>query len=80
MSELDGEIQEQSEYDKWLNRSVKKTYAELEIEKHYPNLPSWIIKEYTAEGFMWLSAIEKDNLINFGFTGGLSDPWTDIGG
>lgn len=57
---------ERSLIDEVLYGSEEKNWAELEMEKHFPNLPSWVYREYTAIEWMWLSDEEKFNIMNYG--------------
>lgn len=59
-------IEEESDFEKFLKGNIKKTPAEQYVEDTWPNLPSWIISEYTVEGWLWLSAEEKESLLETG--------------
>lgn len=67
--------------DTFLASRKPKTRDELEVERVWPDLPSWVLKQYTATEWLWLSQQERDNLLNFGGTRSENlDMWTQIGG
>lgn len=52
--------------DKLLESVKQKTPEEEYVAKTWPNLPSWILMEFGAKGWMWLSANERESIISSG--------------
>lgn len=72
---------EKDEWELFLENQKPKTRDEIEVEKHFPNLPNHILKDYTAEQWLWFSDFEKANLIKYGQPNiGSLDPWSNFGG